>query len=316
MTESQEPPALDAPTQAHLRRSSVAAAPATSAPTRARHQSGMPRTDPTSEPGTPTWRSPGLCEDGANAASLLERRRALWRSFATTQVHEVRIWSDRAVPAPLMTEVAFAIDRTRQYASYLFGWSPREAFPPPIYLYRDVEQMRSIACVNGSRIAYYDGSVHIAGDSRFTEATIRQAASHEYVHHILVTIGVERPFWLHEGLAMQIAEERWWRKPGLGLQEWLARKHFPFDALVDLVPQVDKDESAANAAYYQSYMMVRFIAQRRGDRYFRDLLDDLAWARMSPEDAFARGAAEPPLAPAALEEEWRRFVDASNERAH
>jgi hypothetical protein len=253
-------------------------------------------------PGVVGWTSPGLCVDGALAATRFREKQALLRSFVATDLHDLHLIHDPRVPPGVLATFALAINRTRQYANHLLGWSP-QSFPPAIHVYRTSEQLRAVACINASGIAYYDGSLHLTGDPSYTDATLRQEAVHEYVHHILVSMGVSRPAWLHEGLAMQIAEERWWQRPELGLPGWLRREHLPFDSLVDLFPHTSGDERLANAAYYQSYMMVAFLYQRRGRPVLRELLDDLAWRRVSPEEAFPRAAAS-----ASLEEEWGRFL--------
>jgi hypothetical protein len=105
---------------------------------------------------------------------------------------------------------------------------------------------------------------------------------------------------------MQIAEERWWKKGPGRLEDWLERDPLPFAALVDAFPHTLADEQRASAAYYQSYMMVGFLRQRRGPAYFRELLDDLAWGRLSAEEAFASAAAVPDGS--TLEATWREYL--------
>jgi hypothetical protein len=252
------------------------------------------------------WTSPGLCEDNGEAVRTSQRRAALLRGFRTNELKGVLLAHDEGVPDETLEAIRFALGRTRQFADYLLGWSPKE-FPPPIYVYRDAAQLRSVACINGT-ISYYDGSIHLTGDPRYTAGTLTEETAHEYVHHVLTTMGVRRPIWLHEGLAMQIAGERWWRKPELGLVAWLEREHLPFDSLVDTIPHAVSDERRATAAYYQSYMMVGFIRQRRPVAYVRELLDDLAWGRLVPAEAFA--VAADILPGSTLEGEWDRYVRA------
>jgi hypothetical protein len=275
--------------------------PARSATARTRQV--PPSFQPSVQRGSLSWSSPGLCEDGGDSRARAAARQELLRTFRRDEVGGLLIAHDPEVPPAALQTIAFAIGRTRQFANWLLGWSPQQ-FPPPINVYRSAEQLRSVACVNLSSVAYYDGSIHLSGDARFTATTIQQQAAHEYVHHVLTAMGVSRPAWLHEGLAMQIAEETWFRKPSMGLVERLAREHLPFDALVDLMPHAARDDQQADLAFYQSYLMVGLLRQRLGSSGIRELLDDLAWGRLSPEQAFTRG-----LAPSArIEDEWRRFV--------
>jgi hypothetical protein len=247
------------------------------------------------------WNSPGLCDHGVDMLAQAQRRQALLQTFRREEVKGVAIDHDDAVTGEALEAIRFAIGRTRQYANYLLGWNPKD-FVPSIHVYRSVEQLRSVACISRTSIAYYDGALHLTGDPRYTSATLMQETAHEYVHHILVTMGVSRPIWLHEGLAMQIAEERWWKKGQTGLE----REHLPFATLVDDFPHTLPDEQRASAAYYQSYMMVAFLRQRRGPAYFRELLDDLAWGRLAPEEAFAVAAAVP--TGSTLEAIWTEYT--------
>src|SRR5438552_1085318 len=72
-----------------------------------------------------SWTSPGLCEGNSSAAAVLAKRWTLQRTFAATDINELRIWHDRDVPASVLSQVEFAIARTRRYAKYRFGWNPR-----------------------------------------------------------------------------------------------------------------------------------------------------------------------------------------------
>jgi hypothetical protein len=252
-----------------------------------------------------SWSAPGLCENGARAASQARRKAALLRTFRTEDSDGLAIAHDETVPGDALATIRLAIGRTAQVASDLLGWTPT-GLPPAIYVYRSAEELRAVACVNAGSIAYYDGSLHLSGDPRYTTATLTREAAHEYVHHILVTMGISRPTWLHEGLAMQIAEERWWRRPGMNLQAWLEQQRLPFESLVDGLAHAFSDDQLATAAYYQSYMMVGFVRQRRGPAYLRELAAELASGRTAPEEAFARAAAVP--AGASLDAEWDRYV--------
>jgi hypothetical protein len=135
------------------------------------------------------WSSPGLCDNRMDLQAQAQRRQALLQTFRREEVKGVAIDHDEGVTAEALEAIRFAIGRTRQYANYLLGWNPKD-FLPSIHVYRSVEQLRSVACINGTSIAYYDGALHLAGDPRYTSATLMQETAHEYVHHILVTMGV------------------------------------------------------------------------------------------------------------------------------
>jgi hypothetical protein len=127
---------------------------------------------------------------------------------------------------------------------------------------------------------------------------------HEYVHHVLNALKVPSPMWLHEGLAMRIAEETWWRRTRYNLADWLKNEHVPFEAMVTAFPHT-ADSKFALAAYYQSLRMVEFLTDPRGDVGVRALVRQLGSAATSPADAFGVGAG---LAGAELEAHWRLFV--------
>jgi hypothetical protein len=62
----------------------------------------------------------------------------------------------------------------------------------------------------------------------------------------------------------------------------------------EIFPHAVRDDRRATIASYQSYLMVGFMRQRHPARYIRELLDDLAWGRLTPEEAFPVAAAVPP----------------------
>lgn len=248
------------------------------------------------------WGKAGLCSD-EDGPRRVGNRGSLIQGFKTAKIRELQIAFDDSVREEVLQEVASTIQRTRQYANYLLGWSPQSS-PPRVVVYRDLEQMLSVACANKATLGYYDGEIHLSGSWTHGLVQIRQSAAHEYVHHVLNTMGVSKPMWFHEGLAMRIAEEEWWRDPKLGLQQWLEKEHLPFQALIEGFPHT-ADELFAGAAYYQSLMMVSFIRERRGPDSFRQLLNDLSAGIVSPSRAFSVATG---LEGAQLEAAWNDFV--------
>lgn len=282
----------------------------TRTPTKSLPESQPPRPSAEESKNTPStdprlrirWGKTGLCADGEGLARL-ERRGPLLQGFKSTKVGDLQIAFDDSVRAEVLQETASTIQRTKQFANYLLGWSP-QSFPPKVVVYRDLDQMLSVSCVNKAALGYYDGEIHISGSWLHGLFQIRQSAAHEYAHHVLNTMGVTKPMWLHEGMAMTVAEEEWWRDPKLGLQRWLEKEHLPFQALVDGFPHT-ADELFAGAAYYQSLMMVAFIRDRRGSDYFRHLLNELSSGAVQPSRAFSVAA---DLEGDPLEAAWNEFV--------
>ena len=163
--------------------------------------------------------------------------------------------------------------------------------------------MLEVSCVNRSAIGYYDGAIHLSGDIRHGIQTLQQTAVHEYVHHILIGLGIKVPMWLHEGLAMKLAGETWWADPSLGLVAWLRDQHLPFKAMAGAFPHT-ADERFALAAYYQSLVMLEFLWDRKGDDGVVALVQALARREMAAEDAFSSMGSSGD----SLEQAWREFL--------
>ncbi len=248
------------------------------------------------------WGQPGLCP-GQDNDSVLARREALYARFQISSVGGAKIRHDPSVPHHVLEEVAQALGDARLTTNKLVGWS-LSAPSPAVIVYRDLAQLQSVACVNQSAIGYYDGSIHLTDDPNHGSHQVQQTIIHEYTHHVLLSIGVRKPMWFHEGLAMHAAGETWFNRSDLGLVRWLEQSHLPFDALVPAFPHT-ADEKFASAAYYQSLMMTEFLAYRRGPDIFRALSVDLASGAVTPQEAFARGAG---LSPSALDAHWAAFL--------
>ena len=145
-----------------------------------------------------------------------------------------------------------------------------------------------------------DGAIHLPA----TDPDAYRTVVHELVHHVLNALGLRKPMWFHEGLAMFAADERWWEDPRLGLMTWLRSAHLPFPALTEAFPHT-ADELFAGAAYYQSYQMVSFISARSGGSNFFWLVDAIVSGRLAPQTCFGESVG---LSGDQLEAAWRGFV--------
>lgn len=151
--------------------------------------------------------------------------------------------------------------------------------------------MRDVACVNTATQGYYDGAIHLPA----TDPDASRTVVHEHVHHVLNALGLRKPMWFHDGLAMYAADERWFQDPRLGLVTWLRSAHLPFPALVEAFPHT-ADELFAGAAYYQSYQMVSFVGTKSGRADFGWFIESVTSGFLDPQTCFgestlARGGA-------------------------
>ena len=269
---------------------------------------------PSSRPSKPDarfgvrWQQPGQCR-GEDEGSILARRQVMLARFESTPIAEVQLLHDPDVPRASVTLVADALERARSAAVKLVEWSPL-AQAPPVILYRSDDQLHAVACVNQSAIGYYDGTIHVSVDPSHVPSHVAETVIHEYMHHVLNAMGVRQPMWLHEGLAILAAGERWFNDWRLQLKPWIRQNHLPFDALVTASPHT-ADETFAMAAYYQSYLMVRLVGHRRGEDFFRVLLRYITDGTVTPQEAFIHGVGLPA---SHLEAAWAEFVNTATQR--
>lgn len=245
------------------------------------------------------WNKPGLCGD-ETYESLSARREKLLASFETVHRAGTIVHRDRSVPVAVANEVGHALDRARLITIKLLG-SRADVAPPEVFVYASNQQLRDTACATSSAIVgYYDGAIHLPGD----DADLVRTVIHEFMHHALNKLGIRKPMWLHEGMAMFAADERWWEDPRLGLLTWISTKHLPFPAMVEAFPHT-ADDLFAGAAYFQSYEMVRFVAQRSRQSDFAWLVDGLTSRTLSEQRCFEESIG---LDGAELERAWIDFV--------
>lgn len=244
------------------------------------------------------WGQPGLCGEEP-LERLAQRRAALLSSFVGVRRAGTVIFHDPDAPLAFVDLAGDSLSQARVIVSRLLG--PRaDVALPVIYVYASGEQMRDVACVNTATAGYYDGAIHLPA----TDPDGYRTIVHEHVHHVLNALGLRKPMWFHEGLAMYAADERWWEDPRLGLTTWLRSKHLPFPALVEAFPHT-ADELFAGAAYYQSYQMVSFLGARTGRGDFGWFVDGVTSGAWSAQTCFEQGVG---LADEQLEIAWRAFM--------
>lgn len=250
------------------------------------------------------WGDDGQCGSKRRAAMHAERD-SLLSSFPTRTFGEATIAFDPRVDSRLVALVADRLVTARAATAQWIDWLPNVP-PPPTIVYFDTAQLQSVACVSAQTIGYFDGRLHLSADPSLSEVMVGQTVIHEYVHFALNTLSIPKPMWLHEGLAMRVAEETWFQDSRLDFARWLREHRLPFDAMVYAFPHT-ADEKFALAAYYQSARMVDFIQTQRGPTAVRELVRLLSTQAVTPDDAFVRGAG---LTPSSLEPYWREFVQA------
>ena len=244
------------------------------------------------------WGKTGLCGDEP-LERIAERRAALLATFVGVRRANTLILRDPDVPTAFADGVGDALISARQIVLGLLGPRADVAFPV-VYVYATADQLRGVACVNTATAGYYDGAIHLPASDPDAYRTV----VHEHVHHVLNALGLRKPMWLHEGLAMYAADERWWEDPRLGLTMWLRAKHLPFPALTEAFPHT-ADELFAGAAYYQSYQMVTFVGLRGGRPDFSWLVDGVVAGRFTPQGCFGESVG---LSGDQLESAWSAFM--------
>ncbi|WP_257460430.1 peptidase MA family metallohydrolase [Archangium lipolyticum] len=251
------------------------------------------------------WGESGLC--GLGDARRVAQRHALLGTFVALGAAGTTVRHDPHVDPVVLREVLSVLGAVQSPSQSpirrVFGRELDRLPPPEVYVYRDVQQMLDVSCVNRAAIGYYDGAIHLSGDPRHGIETLRQTVVHEYVHHVLIGLGIKVPMWLHEGLAMKLAGENWWVDPSLGLVAWLRDQHLPFEAMTGAFPHT-ADEKFALAAYYQSFAMLEFLWDRQGDDGVAALVRALARGELDAKEAFSSTG----VSGDALEQAWREFL--------
>jgi len=161
------------------------------------------------KPQPSPWQRAGQCTAGVEPRSVLDRAR-YFATFARVEAPDTTLFVEARVSEEAVATVRGNLTHARVSAKRQLGI---DASPPLIYLYASVESLRDHACVNSSAVAYYDGAIHLAMNSPEDHyIKLNRSLRHEYVHHVLITNGIDEPMWLQEGTALLIAGELSWFK--------------------------------------------------------------------------------------------------------
>lgn len=151
-----------------------------------------------------TWSQPGLCTSGSDADTV---RRTLKERFRTRDLGTSgKLYVDPRLAENAEQPVVLAIGAAEQIVGARLGLKPE---PPETFVYFDSELLQKSACVNGAVVAYYDGALHVVP----SDPELALSVTHEYAHHALMRFGTRGPAWAQEGIAMLVADERWWLDP-------------------------------------------------------------------------------------------------------
>jgi hypothetical protein len=196
------------------------------------------------------WSEPGLCGSGEGAAAR-ESLIATFQLWDGAERGQFRV--DPRLPLDSIHPIlGYLDDAERVVAARLKVRVPR----PEMFLYFDQRLLRAAACINSEVVAYYDGSMHVVP----SDADVRTSVIHEYTHHALFSSGLIGPAWAQEGMAMNLAQETWWRE-----RRWLTAlldHPFSMDDLDDHVPYKLVPDQALQF-YAQSAALVACVLDSR-----------------------------------------------------
>jgi hypothetical protein len=142
----------------------------------------------------------------------MSERIAYWNTFTEAPVGPVPPTSRQEVETLAPLRVAPGVPSHMTYLARLavqgsvsHGATFAKAVPLPIvYVHANLDEMRRHACVASSATSYYAGAIHVTA---VQEPSILEQVRHEYAHHLLKSMGIDRPVWLHEGFAQYFSGE-------------------------------------------------------------------------------------------------------------
>jgi len=197
------------------------------------------------------WSKPGLCTSVGEATAT---RETLASSFRLLDLGERgSLYVDPRLPTDAELPVLESLAQAETEVRTRLGLQPPR---PRTFIYSDQQLMKASACINEDVVAFYDGALHIIAGRSDALASVL----HEYAHHALFSAGVMAPTWAHEGIAMSIAKERWWRE-GRFLRA-LSDNPFAMDDMDRAIAYKLKPEQAV-AFYVQSAALVECVMLAR-----------------------------------------------------
>ena len=194
---------------------------------------------------------PGLCGGSREAASVREHLTSSFRLATFGQ--DGCFYLDPRLPPDSELPVLDALGRAESEIGTRLGLRPAR---PIVFVYADQQLMKASACINEDVVAFYDGALHVVVNARELLASVL----HEYAHHALFSAGLMAPAWAQEGIAMNIARERWWAD-GRFLRA-LVDAPFAMDEMDHAIAYKLKPEQAV-AFYVQSAAMVECLMHER-----------------------------------------------------
>jgi hypothetical protein len=190
------------------------------------------------------WQHPGLCATSTQAGRARELMMGRFR--ITSWDDDARLFLDPRLMLSTRSTLVKQLEAAEGEVSTQLGITPPR---PDVFAYRDTKLLLAGSCANADVVAYYDGAVHVVP----SQEDVAQSVIHEYTHHALTSVGVVAPAWAHEGIAMLVARETWWRQP-----EWLERvaeRPFALEDMESAVPYTLESEQATQF-YVQAAAMV------------------------------------------------------------
>ncbi len=249
----------------------------------------------------PRWSDTGLCEEAAPALKARATVRDKFRHEVTKSGEyfidpKLEISAERLEPM---------VEQARRLVKQFFQLEPPAV---ALYVYRDGKLLQATSCVPDHVIAYYDGAIHIVWQD--VEAVVAESVAHEFVHHALFSEKIFTPMWLHEGAAILLAGEEWWRSPER--IDTLDRAPLPLGWMVPAFPYKSSEELALRV-YTQAASMATLVASRAdngvvGSAHAEPLADvvrKLKNGESTPASAFADALG---LAPADAWRLWRKIL--------
>jgi hypothetical protein len=197
------------------------------------------------------WSKPGLCAATSDAA---QTRDSITAKFNVVEPDDGgKLYLDPRLPAAADQPVLAVLRQAEVEVGRRLGLSSAR---PLVFVYADQSLMKAAACINEDVVAFYDGALHLVAN----RADLRQSLLHEYTHHALFSSGFIGPAWAQEGIAMSLAQERWWRDPRY-LRALIADP-FSLAEMDGTVPYKLPSEQAV-AFYVQSAALVECLLQAR-----------------------------------------------------
>lgn len=232
-----------------------------------------------------------MCLDDPRPGFAQLRARYL-ASFITRKVWHTTLYVHPTVPEWAIREIHEGLARVNYVATLRLQLTSE---PPVVYLYPSVEALQEHSCIRSVAVAYYDGAIHLTastlGQARLMDSLqgdeiwkaskeLRRSLQHEYVHHLLQSNGIAKPFWFQEGAAMIVAQDT----PAAYRTAWM-RRPIPTQQMVEAVPD-SVSLGSANTSYAQAYAMADFLERRCRQRCGLDTWADALRRGVSPESLF------------------------------